>query len=275
MRNNQRRLGKAAPPSPGPLQPVLAFAVPTEFVELPSRGQFYPEDHPLCNQETVEIKFMTAKDEDVLSSRALIKKGLAIDRFLQGILVEDIDPQTLLVGDRNAILIAARISGYGNEYNVSAPCRACGEENEIVYDLHDAQTAEGCFDKKLLKKEKVVFNERTMTLDTTLPQSGVVVGLSLITGEEEKEFVSTRKEDTEAPITSILSVFVTKVNENMDEEYVAEFINAMPAKDSRHLRSLYPKLVPSVRLVNNMLCSYCLHEEDMEVPLTAEFFWPE
>ena len=125
MRNNQRRLGQK--PSPGPSSPAaqanLAFAVPTEFVELPSRGHFYPEDHLLHNQETVEIKFMTAKDEDILSSQALLEKGLAVERLLDSLLVQDIDPSTLLVGDRSAILIAARISGYGEEYDVDQRCK--------------------------------------------------------------------------------------------------------------------------------------------------------
>ena len=90
MRNNQRRLGPGN--SPQPSSPVgamsdLAFAIPTEFVELPSRGQFYPGDHPLHKKETVEIKFMTAKDEDILSSQALLKNGLAVERLLESLLI--------------------------------------------------------------------------------------------------------------------------------------------------------------------------------------------
>ena len=121
MRNNERRLGpKTTKGDDAPVAAVsqMAFAVPTKFVELPSEGEFYPKDHPLYKQKTVEIKFMTAKEEDILSSQALLKNGLAIDRFLESILVQDIDPKSLFVGDRGAILIAARISGYGTEYKV-------------------------------------------------------------------------------------------------------------------------------------------------------------
>jgi len=120
MRNNQKRLRRAPRAeavTSAQATPSLGFVSPTEFVELPSRGEFYPEDHPLHKQETVEIKFMTAKDEDILSSQALLKKGLAIDRLLESLMVLDVDARTLLLGDRNAMLIAARISGYGSEYN--------------------------------------------------------------------------------------------------------------------------------------------------------------
>ena len=103
-----------APPALSPLN----FVTPTEFVELPSGGQGYPETHPLHEQETIEIKFMTAKDEDILTSQALLKKGIALDRFLENIVVnKNIDTSSLLIGDKNAVLVAARGSGYGFDYD--------------------------------------------------------------------------------------------------------------------------------------------------------------
>jgi hypothetical protein len=88
----------------------FSFVVPTEFIDLPSEGKFYPEGHPLHGQTTLEIKQMTAKEEDLLTSRALLKKGIALDRLLSSVIVnKSIDPNSLLVGDRNAILIATRV----------------------------------------------------------------------------------------------------------------------------------------------------------------------
>ena len=107
MRDNRDRFGPAAidnGTNPAAAVSGLGFVVPTEFVELPSKGKFYPDEHPLHKQETVEIKYMTAKEEDILASSTLIKKGLVIDRLLDNILVPDIDPTTLLVGDRSAII---------------------------------------------------------------------------------------------------------------------------------------------------------------------------
>jgi hypothetical protein len=106
----------------------LSYVTPTEFVELPSRGQFYPTDHPLHGKDVIEMRFMTAKDEDILTSPALLKKGVAIDRLIQNLVVDtNINPSNLLIGDKNAMLLAARISGYGEQYPVALQCNSCGE----------------------------------------------------------------------------------------------------------------------------------------------------
>ena len=139
MRNNQNRL--AGPPGPSPashhvpvaVHPSLSYSVPTEFVELPSKGMFYPEGHPLAGQETIEIKFMTAREEDILASEALIKNGLVLERLLESIMVDsNIDPKSLLIGDRNAIMVAARISAFGQEYETNI-----FYSPSITYECHE------------------------------------------------------------------------------------------------------------------------------------------
>lgn len=276
MRNNQRRVGPHTPgESPAPLAAVsqMAYAVPTEFVELPSEGKFYSADHPLYNQKTVEIKFMTAKEEDILSSQALLKNGLAIDRFLESILVEDLDVKSLFVGDRGAILIAARISGYGSEYKIEYPCSVCTKKNEIDFNLKEVTINKKCLDEEFLSKNNLIFNEETSTFDFVLPTTGVTVGLRLLDGIGDTETLA--KENQDSLITTMLSSFLVKVNDNMDPEYVKSFIQVLPAKDSKYLRDLYPEIVPSVRLMHYFTCEQCYHQKDVEVPLTAEFFWPQ
>ena len=272
MRNNQRRTGQdpEAPPGPGP---AMAFASPTEFVELPSCGEFYAEDHPLYKQETVEIRFMTAKDEDILTSEALLKKGLALDRLLENLLVPDVDPGTLLMGDRNALIIAARISAYGNEYKVTIRCKECTATEEIDFDLKAASTHDACFDKEYLREEGIVFNKQTQTFDLTLATSGVEVGLRLLDGRAERKMF--KKDNDKNRVTSLLSTFLVKVNGSTDFNTVADFIDAMPAKDSRYLRKIFPKLTPAIELSKLHRCENCLHTEETEVPLSAGFFWPE
>ncbi len=113
--------------------------MPTEFVELPSQGKYYPARHPLHNKESVKVRQMTAKEEDILTSRTLLKKGIALDRLLTNIIVDkSIDPQALLVGDRNAIIISTRVSGYGSEYSTKVSCPSCGTAQPYVFDLHEA-----------------------------------------------------------------------------------------------------------------------------------------
>ena len=144
IRNNQDRLGAMHPDS-GDLPPQqtkspLDYISPTELVELPSKGKYYPPNHPLYNKDTVEIRLMTAKDEDVLTSQSLLKKGVALDRFIDGIIkVKGVNSANLLVGDKNAILIAARISGYGPEYNAKVTCPSCGANNKHEFYLDNLQ----------------------------------------------------------------------------------------------------------------------------------------
>ena len=279
MRDNQRRTGQdpeVAPNSSVPKahQPApLAFSSPTEFVELPSRGEFYPEDHPFYRQETIEIRFMTAKDEDILTSEALLKKNLAIDRLVENLVVEDLDTSTLLIGDRNAILIAARSSAYGSEYDVSLRCEACLATSETNFDLKTVSIQDNCFDKEFLRENGLSFNRETNTFDLSLPTSGVEVGVQLVDGRKEKKYVD--KETNKNLVTSLLSLFLVKVNGQMDYEGVMSFIDAMPAADSKFLRDLFPKLTPTVKLIKSHRCETCYSLKDVEVPLSAEFFWPK
>jgi len=277
MRNNQRRTGQKPSPQPSSPAPMadMAFAVPTEFVKLPSRGKFYPEEHPLYNQETVEIKFMTAKDEDILSSQALLEANLAVDRLLESLLVQDIDPGTLLVGDRSAILIAARISGYGENYDVDHRCPKCLTSLEVNFRLSGVTLNDKCFEEDFMHENGIVYNEDTQTFDLTLPASGVQVGLRLIDGYAEKEALSYENDNKrESLVTSTLAAFLVKVNDDTNPKYVESFIEAMPAKDSKYIRDLYPQMVPTVRLLHDFQCKACYHKGELEVPLRAAFFWP-
>ena len=114
----------------------MSYLVPTEFVTLPSEGKFYPTEHPLHGEQTIEIRYMTAKDEDILTSRALLKEGVAIDRLLQNIVVDkNINVNSLLVGDKNALIVAARITGYGSAYETKVTCPSCGTATEYEFEL--------------------------------------------------------------------------------------------------------------------------------------------
>ena len=155
IRNNEDRTGErlataasAPPPMPGvgseTPSMTLDFTCPTEFVDLPSRGRFYPEGHPLHGKESVEIRFMTAKDEDILTSKSLLKKGVAVDRFLQNIIVDkSIKLPDLLIGDKNALVVAARITGYGTNYSTKTTCPACASTQEYEFDLGDGRISAG------------------------------------------------------------------------------------------------------------------------------------
>tara|TARA_R110000824_G_scaffold731_7_gene4564 strand:- start:1197 stop:2033 length:837 start_codon:yes stop_codon:yes gene_type:complete len=278
MRDNQRRTGQNPEVTPNSSVPTahqpapLAFSAPTEFVILPSRGEFYSEDHPLYKQETIEIRFMTAKDEDILTSEALLKKNLALDRLLDSLIVVEVDASSLLLGDRNAILISARASAYGSDYPVTLRCEKCASTTEAEYDLRSVQTQENCFDKQFLREKGVRYDRQTMTFDVTLPSSGVEVGVQLIDGKKEKKILERENKNL---ITGILSSFLVKVNGDTNYDRVMDFLDLMPASDSKFLRDLFPLLAPNVKLTMMHRCEACFHIKEQEVPLSAGFFWPD
>ena len=276
MRNNQDRLGGspvAHPPVAAATQSApLSYVVPTEFVELPSRGKFYPPGHPLHGQETIERSFMTAKDEDILSSETLLKKGLAIQRLLESIIVDkSVRPEDLLTGDRNAIMIATRISSYGAMYDSSVTCPECMNNTSYAFDLRKKSLNDLCFDEATLKKSEIRFSEEVGTYTIKLPKTEIEVEVGLITGRDDVELTQAQKD---APVTSLLAKIVKSVSGNYDQNIIANFIDSMPAADSKYLRSTYSSLVPNISLKQEFYCSACAHSQDMEVPLTAEFFWP-
>ena len=164
-----------------PARSPLEFVTPTDFVTLPSKGKGYPANHPLHNQEVVEIKFMTAKEEDILTSRALLKKNLAIERFLQSVIKDKrINPKDMLIGDRNAVIIAARSSGYGELYETSVACPACGERDTVAFNLSNPVVHESS-----IPDIGEVEETSNGTYLLTAPVSKFRIELKLLTGEDE------------------------------------------------------------------------------------------
>jgi len=253
----------------------FAFVVPTEFVELPSKGKFYPEDHPLCGVDTIEIRNMTAKEEDMLTSKTLLKKGVALDRVIRSLIVDrTINPDTLLVGDRNAIIIAARSSGYGNDYNTNITCPACGTTQRYDFDLNMAEIYDGSD-----RSEFDVMDNENGTFNVILPKTNLTVTFRLLTGADEKRFIngmqSDRKQKQDRNITRQLRNIIVAVNDDDSAEAISYLVDNIPSIDSRHLRSSWRLSTPDIDLTQNFICEECDHEADLEVPLSVDFFWPD
>ncbi len=287
MSRNKDRLGlgdttpenTAVPPqvmTQGGEENPFSFVIPTEFVELPSKGLFYPPNHPLHNQETIEIKQMTAKEEDILTSRSLLKKGVAIERVISSVIMDKrIKPATLLVGDRNAIIIAARISGYGSDYATKITCPACSAASEQSFNLSELEIYYG---QSLLPEEATQNENGTFT--TILPNTKVEVNFRLLNGMDERSLVDQvenarkRKLDENA-VTRQLKHIIVAVNGNTEQKNINYVVDNMPTSDSRHLRMVYKLATPNVDMIQDFECTECGFEQTMEVPLTADFFWPD
>ena len=286
MSRNRERVGgtkqtHADPPVPPVAEAAqespFSFVVPTEFVELPSGGRFYAEGHPLHGESTIEIKQMTAKEEDILTSRSLLKKGIALDRVLRNVIIDKrIDVNSLLIGDKNAIVIATRVSGYGNEYTTNVTCPACGANQNFTFDLNECEakdTTDEALDAGVVDNEDGTFN-------VALPRTGIDVTFSLMTGREEKRLLKSmegakRKKEGESNITQQLKTIIKEVNGDDDPKLISYVVDNLPSLDSRYLRHAYKATNPDLDLVQEFECADCGHEQDMEVPLTADFFWPD
>ena len=257
-----------APQMPNPMD----FVTPTEIVDLPSMGS-YPEGHPLCGKETIEIKHMTAKDEDILTNRSMLKKGIAIDRLLQNILKDkSIDARTLYVGDRNAILIHARASAYGQDYKTKIQCPNCGETSKFKFDLadHEVYHGDSWGDFDIEKTERGTFK-------VTLPLSKIVAEIRPLTGHDELLLVKEQKgnKTLENLITKQMKMFTESFNGYDDPSVISHVANNMVAGDSRYLRDCFKVISPDVKMEAEFECRHCGHEEVILVPFGADFFWPE
>ena len=275
-RNNQDRLVEKKKPedegSPVSVDALLNFVIPTEFVDLPTKGKFYSEDHPLHNAETVEIKYMTAKETDILSSKQLLKKGVAIDRMLQSLLVDkSIKIEKLYTGDKNAILMAARISGFGKSYEASVVCRNCNATTEQSFDLEEVKVKEA--------PEDATYGENG-TFFITLPQTKIKAECRLLTSDDESKMTAKTEKKRklklpESILTDQLKLVIVSLNEVTDRGTVEEFVDVMPAQDSNHLRNEYEKMRPDVDLSYEFECERCESLNDISIPFSVNFFWPE
>lgn len=277
MSRNEDRLGSpaVAQDSTPPSTAGLSFSTPTEFIDLPSKGKYYPEEHPLHNETQMEIRYMTAKDEDTLTSKTLIRKGVAVDRFLQNVIVDKrIHLDTLVVGDKNALVVATRINGYGADYKARVTCPGCAQNFEHEFNLEEASVPN---ETNLVEGTKETPNG---TFLVTLPLMKCEVEVRLLNGQDEKylsQLATTRKKHKlgETRLTEQFKLFIVAVNGNTDKHTISQLVDNMPARDSRHLRYVYAQAVPNIDLTQEVLCELCGAEALLEVPFSTEFFWPK
>ena len=253
---------------------LFNWSAPTEFVKLPSKGQFYGPNHPLHNADTVEIKYMTAKEEDILTSKSLLTKGVAIDRLLESLILNKaIDISTLLVGDKNAVIMAARVTGYGDNYATTVTCPQCQTSIEHDFDLSDIPSRDH---DEGLRNHNITISE-TGTFSLLLPFTQVTIECRFLTGKDESKMLkkarTTRNE--EANLTDTLRSLIVSVNGSPDAIDIASFVNMMPARDSRYIREVLSEITPNVDMQQAFECTACGYASELEVPLTTDFFWPK
>ena len=235
---------------------------PTETVELPSKGVVYPPDHPLRSGK-VEMKYMTAKEEDILTNQNYIKKGIVLDKLLDSLVMGKFDIKELVTGDKNALLISSRILGYGKDYTFSY------DDTEYTVDLTKLENKP--FDEtKVTPKGTFMF---------TLPVTGTKVEFKLLSDKDnetiaqENESMKKFNKESSSEVTIRLKHQIVSVEGDNDKNSIRAFVEQMLAQDSRALRKYIKDMSPDVNLSTNVNINGV--EESIDIPISLSFFWPD
>ena len=244
---------------------------PTEVIDLPSKGWFYDQTGPLASGQ-IELKYMTAREEDILTSLNLIQKGVVLDRLLKAVVVTPkVNVDDLLVGDKNGILLASRILAYGKDYPTSITCRQCGVVNATTVDLTALE------ERDIVEPEEKGHNEFEYVVPTT---KRTVVFRALTHGDDEKinkEVEGQRKisGDVDYVKSTRLKYMIVSVDGDTSDSTIREFVdNGLIARDAMALRQEYTRVVPDVDLTFDFTCTGCNDQRRISVPLGIDFFWP-
>lgn len=250
--------------------PKRDFPFPTEVISLPSKGLVYPESNPLSKGE-VTIKLMTAKEEDILTSANLIKKGIQLDKLLESIVVEPgVNINDIVIGDKNAILITSRILAFGPEYEVTVNDPEEKEPVTVKVDLS----------KIKIKEVNESQLNRQNEYDFVLPLSGTPIKFKLLTHGDEaainKDVEASQKNLKQSnEITTRYRRIIVEVNGNRDIAYISNFvINQLRAADSKALRKYLGELTPDLDLTFEYTSPFTGETEALKIPFGIDFFYP-
>jgi hypothetical protein len=264
------------------VQQVRDYKFPTEIIELPSKGLVYSKDNPLSSGK-VEMKYMTAKEEDILTTQSYIKDGSVLDRLFQSLIIGNGDGHQikyvdLVTGDKNAIMIAARILGYGKDYEVELEDPFSNNKQKDVIDLTQ-------FENKEYDGSKQVELHRN-EFEFTLPTSGRKITFMAMTEskerkvkhevEELKKANRKLKDETSRELTTRLKTMILSVDGESEQKVINHFVdNELFAVDSKALRGYINEVVPDIDLTWEFVSEETGERREMLLPMDVTFFWPK
>ena len=239
---------------------------PSEVIDLPSGGKIYGKDSPLKDGK-LELKYMTAKEEDILTSQNLIKKGVVLDKLLDSlILTPGVDSRNLIIGDKNAVMVAARILAYGPEYSAEITNPNTGESTKYEFDLSS------CEFKELPSDTDYSINQ----FEFQLPVTKVKVIYRLLNGDDEvkinKEIESRRKIGQSSEVTTRIKHAIVSIDGEDQRGYINNYVDNMLSKDSLAFRQEMSKIAPDINLSQEIEMEGEMVRVD--IPMTINFFWP-
>lgn len=247
------------------------FKAPTQPLDLPSKGLVYPESSPLSSG-LVDLYMPTAYHEDILTNKNYIQQGVVLDRFLQAIIASKINYDDLINGDKNAILIGARILSYGSKYSFKYTDPISKEQENVTVDLGDLKNKE--VDWTLFKKGVNEFS-------FSLPLSNKTVTFKLLTHKDELNIESELKglqkvnKMLSADVTVRLAHCILSVDGNRDQKIIRDFAKSMPMRDSIELRKYINSINPDIDMKFDFTRNNGEVVEGLTIPMTVDFFWPD
>jgi len=250
-----------------------SFDFPTEIVDLPSKGLVYPKSNPLSSGK-VEMKYMTAREEDILTNPTLIKQGKALDKLFNALIVgngegKPIKYSDLLLGDKNAIMIAARVLGYGPEYDINVNIPGTAESFPHTVDLTDI--ANEPLDESFYSNK----NE----FDYVLPVGGQTIKFRLLTGLEEVSIAKQLEKQSlrghSKGVTTRLKHQIISIDDETDKKFIDNFIDdQLIARDSLQLRNYILEIAPDIDLTVHVKNDEFKFDGRVNLPIGLDFFWP-
>ena len=262
---------------------VSDYKFPTEIIELPSKGLIYEKDNPLSSGK-IEMKYMTAKEEDILTTQSYIKDGSVLDRLFQALIISNgegapVKYTDITVGDKNAVMVAARILGYGKDYEVEIddPTQPGTIQKETI-DLTQFESTEydGTNQIELHKNEfsfELPQSKRTITFQALTESKERKIKHQL---EEQKKKSRRAKDVTDKQLTTRLKNTILSIDGDTSQESINHFVdNELFAADSRALRGQINSVVPDIDLTYEFISEETGERRDMLLPMGVTFFWPQ
>ncbi len=250
----------------------FGWDIPVESVPIPSDGVIYDSSSRLYKKQRVKIKAMTAREEDILSSSALLKEGTVLDHLVNSCLMEDFDSTEMLIGDRNAVLIAIRITGYGPDYKIKTTCSSCSHENKVTVDL-------SALPIKRLDIQPVEEGKNLFAFTLPVTKKKVLFNYPTVRDEREKSIKNKNmskivKTNIESNVTDKLEMSIKQIDSVTDRNKIKHFVMNMPAYDSRSLRKFMRENEPGMEMTWEYDCEKCGSHNESFIPINANFFWP-
>lgn len=251
----------------------ILWEVPVETVPLPTNGKIYSPESFFYNKETIDIKSMTAKEEDILSSQAYIKKGTVLNELIKSCVMDkNANPDDLILGDRTALAMAIRITGYGSGYDVNVSCKHCGHINDRRVNLTELG---------IKPLELIPVKNGENIFEYTLPVCKKKVLFKFLTGKDENEKNKNLEsmqqlygENFLGNITKNIESHIIEIDGISKKSEIKKFIDIMPAFDSKSLRSFIRNSEPGIETIFKINCDNCNTSSEVDLPITTNFFWP-